>query len=152
MDWKEFQWGGSGIEEVVFGFILGKIPTGSIIIELGAGHVSTPALSEYYNLISVEHNEEFVGLYESHYIYAPMKDGWYDREKLVGIPKNAKLVIIDGSSREGILENLDLFGPDVNFLIHDTYREKEIKLGRDLAKKLGREVEFYSNKDYWAWI
>lgn len=100
-------WGGSGIEKCTFEYISNLIPHGSTVIELGAGMVSTLAFSSIYNLISVEHNPNFM-IYEGvKYIHAGIIDGWYDRSKLLSLPDH-QMVFIDGASREGILKNLDL--------------------------------------------
>jgi len=149
----KIKWGGSGIEKVVFDYIRKTIPEGSVIIELGAGHVSTQALSAFYKLYSVEHNPDFANLYEGvNYILTELKDGWYDVEVLKGlIPANPAMVIIDGCNRHGILEHMDLFKCDV-YLIHDTYREKEIELAHLIGKRVGREPQFFTEGDYWAVI
>jgi hypothetical protein len=42
--------------------------------------------------------------------------------------------------------------PDTVFMIHDTYREGEIKLANDLAHALGRVPKFYDEGDYFAII
>lgn len=153
----EIVWGGSGIEKVVFDYILNHIPKGSVIVELGAGHVSTRALCEHYKLYSVEHNKQYIGHYKSNYIFAPNKNSieWYD----VGIlkrklppKKDQKLIFIDGHMRHGILDHLDLFNPDAMYLIHDTYREGEIELTKKLAAALGKNYEFHTEGDYWSTI
>lgn len=149
-------WGGSGIEKVVFDYILSIIPIGSTVVELGAGNVSTRAFSLHYKTYSAEHNEEFVGLFENvNYIFAPEVDGWYDREILeMSLPpkEDQKLIFIDGVGRRNILDNMDLFNPNAVYLIHDTYREKEIELAHDLALKLNRTAVFHTEGDFWATI
>lgn len=149
-------WGGSGIEKVVFDFICDQIPAGSTVVELGAGYVSTQALSVPYNLYSVEHKAEFVNRIEHvHYIYAPEVDGWYDleilKEKLP--PKEEqKLILIDGLNRWKIAFNMDLFNKLALFIIHDTYRREEKLLAYDLSGILKRKVTFHTEGDYWASI
>lgn len=145
----QIKWGGSGIERVTFDFIRERIPEGSTIIELGAGHVSTYALSQFYDLYSVEHNLQFTGLYPSaKYIFAPIENDWYDLKEL----PPAKMVLVDGACRAGILKHLHLFEETTKFLIHDTYRETEKKLAIDLGIALNRPVEFFSDGDFFAWI
>lgn len=149
-------WGGSGIEKVTFDWILENIPKGSVVIELGSGHCSTKALSLYYELYSIEHNPEFANLFPNvKYLVTDNASGWYEREKVKEfIPEKSKqtMIFIDGTHRAGILDNLDLFNPDAVYLIHDTYREIEIKLANDLSSKLNRPVKFYDNGDYFAVI
>lgn len=151
---REIEWGGSGIEEMVFGFILGTIWDESTIIELGAGHVSTPALSEYYDLHSVEHDEQFINCYDKpKYIHAPLVNDWYDRKILEEkLPENASLLLIDGINREKILDHLDLFQNIPCIIVHDTYREKEKKLAFNIAGRLGKSVKYFANGDHWAFI
>ena len=151
---EDIQWGGSGIEKVVFDFIRERIPEGATVVELGAGHVSTKALSIFYELYSVEHNPEFVGLYKGvNYIYAPTVNGWYDREVLKkNLPENYDLVLVDGTSRHLIIENMDLFNHSALFIVHDTYRKEEQETAIRLSKDLKRKVRFHTEGDYWASI
>lgn len=152
INWDIIEFGGSGIEEVVFGFILGKIPKDGTIVEFGAGHISTKVLSQYFTLYSVEHDPEFVGIYdEVKYVKAPLSEDFYDVPE-GKLPFTPDLVIIDGKNREGILNHLDWFHPDTRFLIHDTYRQKEIHLAMNLAQKIGRNAIFFDNSDHWAFI
>lgn len=148
-------WGGSGIEKVVFDWILENVPTGSTVIELGAGHVSTQAFAEHYKTYSVEDNPEYLGHYKVNYIYAHIVNGWYDREilqKLLPPKEEQKLILIDGSNRHNVLFNLDLFNPNAIYLIHDTYRGSMVTLAENIGKKLGRITIFHENGDYWATI
>ena len=77
-------WGGSGIEKVVYHWIRNHVQEGSTIVELGAGHVSTKALSRKYDLYSVEHNTRFLGYYDATYIHAEIDPAtnWYERKIL----------------------------------------------------------------------
>lgn len=150
------EWGGSGIERVTFEEILKIIPKGSTVIELGAGRCSTKAFSQVYDLTSVEHNEEWIGLYPNvKYIHAPMKEGWYDLEALKGrLPdkKKQRLIFIDGANRDGVLKNLNLFNRKATFMVHDTYREGEYEFSLKLAKALGRKARFFEAGDYFSII
>lgn len=146
------EWGGSGIEQVTFEYIKKLIPQGATVIELGAGYISTREFSKIYDLYSVEHQEEYLNHFDNvNYIHAPIVDGWYDRSKL-NFPKEHSMVFIDGACREGILDNMDLFNENATFIIHDTYREKEVDLSKKLGQKLGRKVEFHSVGDYFSVI
>lgn len=145
-------WGGSGIERYTFDFIMSRIDRGANVIELGAGHVSTPMLSKYFNLYSIEHDANFVGLYPGvNYIHAPEKDGWYDVSKF-NFPKDHAFVLVDGLERSGILKHLDLFNKDAMFMVHDTYRAYERKLAFDLSKALGRNLRLYDKFDHFGVI
>lgn len=156
------KWGGSGIERCVFEYILDKIKIGSTVIELGAGYCSTKAFSEFYNLYSIEENENYINLIDNvNYIFAKIKNNWYDREIVSNnIPKNHQLVFVDGPSgegnRSGLLDNLDLFNQETIYIFHDTYRGPEKKLAESVAKKLNKNITFFDTTkevkegDYWA--
>lgn len=159
------KWGGSGIEKVVYEFILKKIPAGSTIVEFGGGNVSTRVLGERYKLYTIEHDTAWLNHIDyTTYIPAPIKDGWYDRKFLKGkLPTDIKMILVDGPSghgmwcRDGLLKNLDLFGDlrGTLFLLHDTWREGERKLARQLASAIGCEAVFYEEgepKDYWSTV
>jgi hypothetical protein len=151
---RDIDWGGSGIEKVVFDFIRERVPEGSVVLEFGAGHVSTRALSSHYELYSIESVEKYIGIYtEANYVYAPIKDGWYD-VKFWMFPSYYKLVLIDGpiENRLGILKHLESMNPDAVYIVHDTNRESEQKLALELGKTFKRPVTFYQEGDYWAAI
>ncbi len=156
MDLKKIKWGGSGIAECLFRFIANKIPEGSIVVEIGSGACSTPALSSIYKLYSIEDNPNYINKYKSSiYIKAPLKNGWYDRNIVSKhMPKKCALVFVDGpvgeGNRSGLLNNLDLFDADTIFIFHDTYRKPEIQLAIDVADILNKSVTFYTKGDYWA--
>jgi hypothetical protein len=144
-------WGGSGIEKCTFDYIKKIIPSGSTVIELGSGFISTREFSKIYNLFSIDHNREYIGIYPNvNYIYAPIVDGWYDVSKLI-FPTH-QLVFIDGINRSGILNNLHLFNKEATFIIHDTYRDNEISFSKKLGEALNRPVFFFDDGDYFSVI
>lgn len=147
-------WGGSGIERVVFNWIVQNVEPFETVIELGAGMVSTRSLSGLYHLISVEHDPKFLDMFLNPiYVYAPIKDGWYDLpQEFKDRKKDEKLILIDGYNRAGILDNLHHFNPNAIYLIHDTYRDAEIKLALELSERLDRPVTFHDKGDHWATI
>lgn len=67
-----------GVSRDVFEKICQYVPANGSVLELGSGHVSTNYLSRYFWVVSVEENIAYVNQYPSYYIYAPLKDGWYD--------------------------------------------------------------------------
>ena len=162
------RWGGSGIEKVVYDFIIQHVPAGSTIVEFGGGQCSTRVLGESYNLYTIEHNDGWLNHKKyTTYIHAPIDGDWYDRKHIEGkLPTDIKMIFIDGPSddcnggfwlRPGLLKNLDLFGDleNIMFLLHDTWREADKDLANELASALNREVVFYEEgdpKDYWAII
>tara|TARA_Y100000385_G_scaffold284667_1_gene343119 strand:- start:302 stop:871 length:570 start_codon:yes stop_codon:yes gene_type:complete len=66
------KFGGWAIQESCFNLIKSILPEGKTILELGSGH-GTDALSKYYNMISIENQPEWVGVYNSHYIEVPIR-------------------------------------------------------------------------------
>lgn len=153
---NNIKWGGSGIEKILFDYILENIEIGSNIIELGSGYISTRVFSEYYNVYSVDDNQIYQNLFDNvNYIYAENKNGWYDREILINkLPHKYSLVFVDGPSgegqRNGILNNLDIFRSESVFIFHDTYRESEKKLSIEVANKLGKNITFHTEGDFWS--
>ncbi len=157
-DLENHIWGGSGIEKCLFDFILKEFKEGSTIIELGAGYCSTKAFSNYYNTYSIDENIQYINLFPNvNYLHAPKKNDWYDRDLVKNfIPSEYSLVFVDGPSgegnRNGLIKNIDLFKSNVSFIFHDTYRESEKNLAITIANNLNREVEFYTEGDYWGYI
>lgn len=144
--------GGSGITEELFDWIVANVPQGSTMLELGAGHVSTKFLSQRYNLYSVEDKAEFLNIYPSTYIYAPIdtNKNWYYRKVLEeDLPKEYDCILVDGptgkGNRWGFLENLDLFRQDVPIIVDDTWRRAEKDLLLEVAKKTGKEYKLFEN-------
>ena len=76
-------------------------------------------LIKYWNVYSVEENHNWATVMSCHnnYIYAPLKDNWYDLDELKHwLPKEYDLIIIDGPKgswgnpiRTGFYKNKDLF-------------------------------------------
>lgn len=145
------EWGGSGIEKIVFDRICEIIPSGSHILELGSGKVSTGAFCTRFNVTSVDDNPEYLGIYPAKYIYAPLVNGWYDPDMIyANIPKDYDLIFIDGpagtGNRNGFLHNLALFRLDVPMVFHDTHRQAERELCENVAKVLRKKPEFIVNR------
>lgn len=82
------EFGGSGITEDCYLWILKNITHGSKVLEFGAGLVSTKKLSQHYELTSIEQDSRFIGKFNSSYIHAPLDSiyGYYQQElKKTGI-------------------------------------------------------------------
>jgi hypothetical protein len=150
------EWGGSGIEKVTFDYISKLIKHGSTFVELGAGLVSNREFSKIFNLYSVEQDKRYCDFYpQAKYIHAPYVNGWYDVKALKNhLPTNISAVFVDGPSgegnRNGFLENIEMFNfaDDVVIIFHDTYRESENTLAKNVASKLGMKMKEYKNEDY----
>lgn len=134
------KYGGSGITETAFRWIKEHIPAGSSVLELGSGDVSTRVLCERYRVTSVEDNPDFMNRYMSHYIYAPLVDGWYDPAVLRSqLPEDYVFLLVDGptgsAARCGFQKHFGLFKHNVPIMIDDTWREPEKQMAVALAAK-----------------
>jgi len=126
--------GGFAISKELFEWIVDNIPEGSVILELGSGY-GTRELVKKYKVYSVEHNKEWLGLEpKSNYIYAPLKDGWYEREVLYNeIPKKYDVLLIDGPPngyRKNIIKNYDLFEDVKCIIVDDTNRNDDMEIAK----------------------
>lgn len=112
-----------------------NIPIKGSILELGSGK-GTGILASRYKIYSIEHNKKWLGKYDSYYIYAPIKNGWYDAACLISLPKH-DMLLIDGPpesiGREGILKNLDLFDRNVSIVIDDVHRQQDLQIATKIA-------------------
>lgn len=134
--------GGWSIDPAVYKFIRENVEDGSVILELGSG-LGTDVLAENYVMFSIEHNSRFVNKYKSTYCHAPIKDGWYDIDRVqpfvASIPKY-DVILIDGPTGEigrgKFFDNLNLFNSDVMMIFDDTNREAEQSLFNDVFNHL----------------
>lgn len=132
--------GGWAIDKELFDYIRTILPEGKTILELGSGWGSGE-LSKYYTVYSIEHDPAWVGRYNTHYIYAPIKHGWYDIEVLKKeLPQHYDLIIVDGPpgtiGRWHFSTYLTLFKATVPIIFDDVNRKPEHSLMTDVAKKL----------------
>jgi len=143
------------MDKEIYNWIRRNIPKGSTILELGSGK-STIDLAKDYRVYSVEHDKEWLNLTDkAKYIYAPIKDGWYDIDVLKEeLPTKYDLIIVDGPpgyiGRKGFYENLKLFNTKVPILFDDTNRGMEKQLLENVSKKLRKKYVEYntSNKKF----
>ena len=143
------------ITPLMFRIIRALLPDGSTILELGSGDGSTQYLSQFYKVYSVESEENWVGKYNSTYIYCPLKEikptkhfaksvVWYDPEKIkIEIPKiKYDFLLIDGpagaENRGGLYKYRHTFNFDVPIIFDDTNRTPD--------NFLARAISSYSNK------
>lgn len=140
------------ISEQLYNWIIKNIPKKSTILELGSGTGSIE-LAKLYNLYSVEHDKKWLNLTKkSNYIYAPIKNGWYDIDILKKkLPKEYDLILVDGPpgniGREGFLKNLKLFNTNVPIIIDDSNRLNESIIFEELVSKLGRKNKRFLDKN-----
>ena len=133
------------LPESVFVWIENNIQAYRTILELGSGS-GTKRLAEKYSVVSVEHDIEFVNVYDSRYIYAPIMGRWYCVNTLRALlPSSYDLLIIDGPTgtigRLEILNHLDLFNWECVVIVDDTQRKAEMLLVKGLSERLQREYE-----------
>ena len=136
-----------------FEWIFQTIPKGSNILEFGSGNGSQ-ILSEKYQLWSVEHNQDWLGISRSNYIFAPIVDnaesttvgeeGWYDPVLFDSVPERVELIIIDGPpgaiGRTGICSFLQRLPKFKFILVDDTDRPAE--------KELSRKIQLFFHCEY----
>ena len=148
---------GWSISEDLFLYILETLPIGSTILELGSG-TGTLELSKYYNMVSIEHNQDWLNKYNSHYIYAPLvNDLWYDGDILRWELQNIDyhLLLVDGPPqhrRKGILNYLNLFNWNVPIILDDVNRKFDMNVAISLAKYLGKIPTVYKKDKSFAVI
>lgn len=125
------------IDTELFECIQKLVPIGGTILELGSGF-STGELCKLYNVISIEHDEQYVGQHPSTYIHAPLKQHkghrhftefttWYDPEPIRrGLEgRSYDLMLIDGPpgsnvTRPGMYRYRGLFNWDVPVIFDDS--------------------------------
>ena len=100
-------------------------------------------------MFSIEHDPRFLYRYDSTYIYAPIKDGWYDSKAIeASKPTHYSLILVDGPpqsiGRSGFFWNLRLFRKDVPIVFDDVHRSPEMQLCRRVAEALGRPFTIHS--------
>lgn len=142
--------GESSFSREMFDYIVNTLPRGSVVLEFGSGWASG-MLSQHFIVYSIEHDEYWLNRFDTNYIYAPLKDDWYDPKFIkVGIPLNYDLIIVDGppgyekNLRRGFLDFLFLFDCNVMIIVDDVDRENERKILEELGRRLGKKFEVYS--------
>ncbi len=156
----QIKWGGSGIEKVLYNYIVSILPPGKdkTVVELGGGQCSTQCLGSTYKLFTVEHDKKwFIYPKLTTYIHAELKDSdlWYNADQIIPfLPKKIDLLFVDGpigsERREGILEYISMFKHCAHIIFHDTWRDQDASTASIVASKLNRNIKFYNNTDYWA--
>jgi hypothetical protein len=140
-----FWFGGSGISRSSYRWIRDNVERDSVILELGGGLLFTRVLHQKYQLYTIEHDIDFVELFPSNYVYAPLHDDyhWYsiDAIRKANLPKNVELMIVDGPpghlGRQQILNYLRELPEPRFIMVDDTNRTTEMLLAQNLSKFLG---------------
>tara|TARA_B100001564_G_C20603843_1_gene654117 strand:+ start:222 stop:731 length:510 start_codon:yes stop_codon:yes gene_type:complete len=147
--------------EDIFTWIEANIGQGESVLEFGSGHGSI-TLSKRYNLFSVEHNQEWIGISDSTYIHAEIEEnpvstknnqqGWYKQSPVREVIKtnNIVLFLIDGPpgdiGRHGILSLLDILPKSAFFIVDDVHRSAELDLFNKLLEWHGGEGIIHTSK------
>lgn len=136
-DSSKYELGGWAIGEALFNWIKTNLPAGSKILEFGSGQGSA-ALSETYNVTSVEHDERWLNAYEGiNYVWAPIVDGWYDTSLFDELSNDYDLILVDGPpgtiGRSKILDYFGRLNPDAIVIFDDTDRDDEQILASSFA-------------------
>ena len=147
------------ISEEMYYYIQGLLPEGSTILEFGSGE-GTRELARQYKMISIEHDYNWVGEYDSKYYYAPLVDGWYDVTVVsAAATEDFDLLLIDGppahhprieKARKGFWKNIDLFRPYIDnkpIIVDDVQRPNDAANLVLIAKTLKREFELVDCAD-----
>lgn len=137
--------GGWSISKELFDYVRTIVPEGKTIVEMGSGWASGE-FSRYYTVYSIEHDKMWLDRYNTHYIYAPLVDGWYDKNAIENrLPESYDLIIVDGPTHEsgytGFVKNLKLFNTNVPIIIDDVDRPEIHAMLMKLVDKLKRSFE-----------
>lgn len=165
--------GGYSVDEALLQYIFDTLPVGKTILELGAGE-STKRFKEHgYNVISVEHDVNWINIVPGvTYIHAPIElyegkydlppslkkrvdsvhTGWYNRKALAEglLGRHYDLVLVDGPPRNygrtGFIHHINLFKlSDIPIIFDDMHRRDEMVLARRVAAELKRDLLIKNN-------
>ncbi len=154
--WKIIRvYGSYSVDRELVDRMTSLIPSGTLL-ELGSGR-ATAVFSKYYKVYSIEEDSKWLNKYDSTYIHAPIKKGWYDREILEKeLPTEYDIILIDGPTspeslgrlniRKEFLTHIDLFNTDVIIFVDDIHREAEASLLSSLSERLGRPATIFETK------
>jgi hypothetical protein len=147
----KIRYGGSGVTKEMRNYIHANILKNEIVVELGAGFVSTRFLRKRYDLWSVDEDLAYIGIYKNvNYIYAPIdsKTNWY-KIKSEQLPSDFRLLLIDGPSgserRKNILSCLWILNIPKTIIVDDTWRDSEMLLAKNLHVLLGGTLICFEN-------
>jgi hypothetical protein len=153
-NWPLDDW---SITKECFDKIIEILPFGSTILEIGSGN-STEILSNFYNMISIESNPEWMYKFKSKYHLVPCKmvkseifgeTNWLDVDILTPILQNINydLLIVDaGGARVGIYDFIHLFKTNIPIIFDDTMNSDYLKCANMVADKLNKQCITYQCK------
>jgi hypothetical protein len=147
------------LPESAMSWIESTLPNGAHILEFGSGH-GTDRLARRFEMLSVEHDAEWVERCPTPCIHAPIEEnatsfaageqGWYRLSVVLeSIPTDLDLVIVDGPpgsiGRTGLLQSLHALPSDVPFIVDDVHRQAESALFMQLEA-------WHSGSATWHWM
>jgi hypothetical protein len=145
-NWQLDDW---SITKECFDKIVELLPFGKTILEIGSGN-STEILSQFYNMISIESNTEWLNKFKSNYYYVPLKKmnsmvfgetTWLDVDILSTFINKIDydLLIVDaGGDRVGIFDYISLFKMNIPIIFDDTMDEGYLQCAILVADKLNK--------------
>ena len=144
----------------VFAWLEENVEEGATILEFGSGHGSI-RVARRYDLYSIEHNREWLGLSDSTYVHAEIcenevsikhhQQGWYDILPILDLIKSIpiSLFIIDGPpgsiGRHGLLSITDALPKHAIFIVDDVHRDDEFDLYQKLLDWHGGHTEIFTS-------
>jgi hypothetical protein len=151
-NWPLDDW---SITKECFDKIIEILPFGSTILEIGSGN-STDILSNFYNMISIESDPEWMNKFKSKYHLVPFKKikselwgetNWLDVDILTDVIKDIKydMLIVDaGGDRVGIYDYIHLFNTNIPIIFDDTMNEDYLKCANMVANKINKKCITYN--------
>lgn len=135
---NEFQFGEWSIERSLYDWLVGHLPEGKTILELGSGAASDE-LSKVWKLYSVEHDPNFLWKSKTNYIFAPITNGWYDIYILKqALPAQYDFVLVDGPegfNRPNMNKYADILAPGVPYLFDDVQEYAILNSAKQFAEE-----------------
>lgn len=135
--------GGWAIGENLFQWIYSNIPHGSKILEFGSG-AGSHELARFYEMHCVEHSEVWLNKYPNiNYYFAPIVDGWFDRDVIQHLPQDYALLLIDSPpaiiGRGGFIKVAHRFNMKPPVIVDDTHRMDDLALATSLSEQYGKK-------------
>ena len=136
-----------------------NVKQGGCILEFGSGNGSQ-RLAQGYNVWSIEHDKEWLGIASVNYLHCRIVDnpvstsvgemGWYDPSTFSVLPSEVDLIVVDGPpgdiGRSGLLNYLDILPKARIMLVDDVDREAEANLLKQLLLNGAKELSIIDSQ------